>query len=281
LRRALTHGRTATAPLALAALVMAALPLAATRSAAQAPAPAPAQAEARPDFSGLWMLEPGGPKDTKSFPADLPEGWRTFGSVNRPAPPLTKEAYEQVRAQRVKENSATDIHGGLDDETAHCRVAGFPDFISFDVPLDIMQRPDELLMVTERERQLPRHIWIVPEHPLIEDYSPARSGMLYRNGHSIAHWEGRTLVIKTDSFETGPWMFSIERVPHSDRMTTVERLDLSADGSTLTDVLEITDPKVLTRPWTLKYVWKRAKPGTEALESNCEIDAEYLGIKTP
>ena len=236
--------------------------------------------DGRPNFSGIWMLEPAGPKDTTSFPADLPEGWRTFGSVNRPAPPLRDDAYRIVKAQRLKENSATDIHGGLDDETAHCRSGGFPDFISFDVPLDIMQRPDELLMVTERERQLPRHIWIMPPHPLIEDYAPARTGILYRNGHSVAQWEGETLVIRSDSFETGPWMFSIERIPHSDAMTTVEHMSISADGSTLTTILEVTDPKVLTRPWVLNYVWKRAKPGTEALESTCEIDLDYLGLES-
>ena len=57
-----------------------------------------------------------------------------------------------------------------------------------------------------------------------------------------------------------PWMFSIERVPHSDAMSTVERLSLNAAGTVLTDQLEITDPKTLTAVWKLKLTWNRAPP---------------------
>jgi hypothetical protein len=117
----------------------------------------------------------------------------------------------------------------LDEKTARCEAGGFPDFLEFDNPLDILQRPDELLMVTERDRQLPRHIYISPPHPISDEYSPARNGVFTHNGHSLAHWEGNTLVIKTDGFDPSPWMFSIDRIPHSDAMTTLERLSLSAD----------------------------------------------------
>ena len=238
---------------------------------------APGPVAGHPNFAGIWQLNrQRGVK--KVSPPDLPEGWRTFGTPDLPGPPLTRQAYEAVKAQRVKESQATNKQGGLDDQTARCARGGFPDFISFGDPLDIMQRPDEIIMVTERERQIPRHIWISPPHPLLPDYSPARSGLLFNNGHSVAHWEGDTLVIESDSFDPGPWMFSIERLPHSDAMTTTERLSLSADGATLTDLLEIRDPKVLTAPWKLKFSWHRAPPGTEALEGNCDIDLDYLGV---
>ena len=233
-----------------------------------------------PNFSGFWIMNGNiGGTGPKFAPHDLPEGWRMFGTPDRPAPSLQKPAYEALKAQRLKEEKAVNIWDGLDAQTARCEAGGFPDFLSFDNPLDIMQRPDELLMVTERERQLPRHIYISPPHPLNPMYSPAQNGVFTHNGHSIGHWEDGTLVIKTDGFDPEPWMFSIERLGHSELMTTVERLSLSTDGSTLTDHLVITDPKTLTKPWKLTYSWHRASPDTEAVESTCEIDNNYLGIK--
>ena len=138
--------------------------------------------------------------------------------------------FQSLKAQRLKESEARTLDGGLDPQTAACEAGGFPDFISFGDPLDIHQRSDEILMVTERERQLPRHIYILPEHPVSKIYSPAESGLTFREGHSLAHWEGSKLIVDTKYFMEGPWMFSIERIPHSDEMTTHEEIELSADG---------------------------------------------------
>ena len=237
---------------------------------------ADAQSASVPNFSGFWNLDVSGMHGPKDSPADMPEGWRNFGTVDQPGPSLRPEVFAQVKAQRIKEGTATDIQGGLDPETAACNSGGFPDFISFFDPLDIHQRADEILMVTERERQLPRHIYIVPEHPIGKNYVPAENGLTFREGHSLGHWQGQDLIVDTDSFMEGPWMFSIDRIPHSDAMTTHEVYSLSADGQTMTDVLTINDPKTLAKPWVLKYQWHRAPRETEAFEGECHVDLKFL-----
>ncbi len=229
-----------------------------------------AKATAHPDFSGFWLIDASLRFSGGNGPADLPEGWRGLGSFRtNPQPPLLPSVYEQVRSRRVSEHAATTRDGGVDEQTAACGPGGFPDMLEMMDPLDIHQRADELLMVTERERQLPRHVYIVPAHVLQDMYQPSKGGNLSNNGHAIGHWEGSTLIIDTDGFEPGPWMFSIDRIPHSGEMTTHERLSLSSDGAMLIDELTITDPKTLTKPWTLTIKYRRAPPGTEALESYC------------
>ena len=127
-----------------------------------------------------------------------------FGTADMPGPQLQKQAYAIVLAQRIKEDKAVKISDGLDGQTARCESGGFPDFMTFDNPLDIMQRPDEIVMVTERERQLPRHIYISPPHPQSDIYDATKNGIATHNGHSVAHWEGGILVVKTDGFDPSP-----------------------------------------------------------------------------
>lgn len=231
------------------------------------------------NFDGFWLLNRAPDNQKRASPPDLPEGWRTFGTPDLPAPKLQPGAFDILKTQRAKEAKAVKITDGVDDQTARCEAGGFPDFLTFDNPMDIIQRTDEVVMVTERERQLPRHIYISPPHQSSDIYTPAKNGILTHNGHSVGHWEGSTLVIESDGFASGPWMFSIERIPHSDAMTTTERLSLSDGGTLLSDQVVITDPKTLKEPWSLKFTWHRAPPDTEAIESSCTIDTDYLGIK--
>lgn len=237
-----------------------------------------AKTEKHPDFSGFWILDNSMNRGPKQSPPDLPGGWRGFGTKNLPAPPLRKEVYEEFRARRAREEAATNRVGGLDEQTARCGPGGFPDMMSFGDPLDIFQRADEMMMVTERDRQLPRHIYISPPHPANPLYLPSKNGILRNNGHSVAHWEGDVLIIKTDGLDPGSWMFSIERIPHSDAMTVTERLTLSPDGKTMTNVMDINDPKTLTAIWTLTYIWHRAPADQEAFEGSCTIDPTFPGL---
>jgi hypothetical protein len=240
---------------------------------------APAQPGSVPDISGYWLLDNSGMRGPRVSPPDLPEGWRNFGMPDRPGPMLRPEIYAALKAQRVKEAAAREMKDGLDPQTAACEAGGFPDFISFGEPLDIHQRADEIVMVTERERQLPRHVYILPDHPLDPTYAPAQNGLTFRQGHSLGRWERGKLIVETDAFMEGPWMFSIERVPHSDAMTTHEVYELSADGKVLTDTLTITDPKTLVQPWVLKFRWNRAPKATEAFEGECHVDLDFLNAQ--
>ena len=218
-----------------------------------------------PDLSGFWLRK-SPPRVPNSAPPDLPEGWRTLSAF---PPPLRPEAYEVVKAQRVKEAAALERADGTDPQTARCAPAGMPDLMLHIAPLDILQRRDELVMLTERERTLPRHIYILPYHSAAKEYDPKESGTLTPNGRSLAQWVGKTLVIKTEGFDPEPYMASIDRVPHSDEMTIEERLSLDASGQLLSNQMTVTDPKTLLRPWTFTLTYERAPLGTEAIQQIC------------
>jgi hypothetical protein len=57
-------------------------------------------------------------------------------------------------------------------------------------------------------------------------------------------------------------------------MHITERLRLVAPD-VLQDQITITDPKVLERPWTYAYAYRRL-PGYEMLEYVCEDNREYV-----
>ena len=66
----------------------------------------------------------------------------------------------------------------------------------------------------------------------------------------MGHWEGDTFVVDTTNFTDNTWMSAEGRVsPHSDELRIVERYR-RVDKNTLEIEATITDPKMLTGPWT-------------------------------
>jgi hypothetical protein len=75
----------------------------------------------------------------------------------------------------------------------------------------------------------------------------------YYSGHSVAHWQGDTLVIETAGLNEKTFV-DATGAPHSDAMTTVERVRKLDDG-TLEDTVTVTDPEMFTRPWSARFVY--------------------------
>jgi len=103
-------------------------------------------------------------------------------------------------------------------------------------------------------------------------------------GHSVGWFEGDTLVIETVGFTAGVLM-PFPALLHSDAMTMIERLQLSADGSELSRSYEVTDPKFFKSPltvsnfpclWTCK--WRRTT--TPRSKYNCK-DLTGINNKRP
>jgi hypothetical protein len=114
--------------------------------------------------------------------------------------------------------------------------------ITAPLPLEIEQHPDRVILRYEywnAERVV--HLDL-DSHP--QGVEPTRLG------HSIGHYEGRTLVVKTALLtpaETGvpndkPLMLSVDA-------QAVERYTLAEDGESLELVLEIIDPAIFTKPF--------------------------------
>jgi hypothetical protein len=74
-------------------------------------------------------------------------------------------------------------------------------------------------------------------------------------GDARGHWEGNTLVVDTANINDWDWLDATGTF-HSDAMTMVERFAFS-DSNTMEYTITITDPKALTRPFTIKLPYQR------------------------
>jgi hypothetical protein len=99
-------------------------------------------------------------------------------------------------------------------------------------------------------------------------------------GYSIGKWEGDTLVVDTTGFNEEESILPGRR-PHSDALHIIERFR-RPDFGHLEIQFTIDDPKVYTKPWTIK-VNSHLVPDTELLEYICnenEKDLKHItGVK--
>jgi hypothetical protein len=200
---------------------------------------------AHPDFSGFWE-----PKYTGGSGAFID----VFGKI---------EAASLVPglAPMARPRGEHPAYGAKDpvDGTA-CRVLAFPFFMTSSPPFDILQRDDELLVISEREGGS-RHVYM-DGRPHPADLEPTS------NGHSTGRWEGDTLVIDTLGFR------GFAGVPGGGRRGPkthlVERYQVVDNGERLTVLFRWEDPTIYAKPhvYTLNY-YKMPKD-TYAFEDPCD-----------
>jgi hypothetical protein len=68
-------------------------------------------------------------------------------------------------------------------------------------------------------------------------------------GNSVARWDGDTLVIEASQFKEGGWVtngaFTSDALRVTERLTRVDRDQITYEAL-------IQDPKVFTKPWTIR-----------------------------
>jgi hypothetical protein len=222
------------AALAVSTVCMGHAPPASGSQAAASPAPAKARAKAAgteqlPDWSGVWELD-----------------WQRMGLAatrGSGAQPKLTPAYQARTdayraAQKKGENEQTD--------TANCVPPGMPQIMTQPYPVEFLFTPGKLTVAIEAYSQMRRIYMDGRKHP--EDPDPTYQG------HSIAHWEGDTLVV--DSVGFIPESYIAPGVNHSDKMRIVEHIRrVSPDAMTIETT--IIDPEALAEPWTVSRAYRR------------------------
>ena len=126
-------------------------------------------------------------------------------------------------------------------------------------PIQILQGPNVIVIHHEAITQ-PRRIYMDGRrHPTADELLPTF------NGHSIAHWEGDTLVVDTvgtngrtrplNGYVSGSVLSGVDtapRLPASEQLHVSERIRLVGAGRYLEDVITVEDPKTYRQPWTIK-----------------------------
>jgi hypothetical protein len=220
---------------------------------------APALAQDRAGITGFWgryFPAAGQPFDPKLAPPPAGD------------PPLKPEPLKAFQAQRAVEKAADEKGEPIAGNSVACLPDGMPQMMFAIYPMQIAQGPDEVTVIQEAYSQV-RHIHLNKPQVDPADYAPGYFG------HSVGRWEGDTLVVDTVGLKDNIPM--ARSVPHSDQMRITERIRLVAPD-VLQDQITITDPKVLERPWTFAYAYRRL-PGYEMLEYVCEDNREYVDEK--
>src|SRR5262249_10043529 len=151
--------------------------------------PAPRLSDGKPDLSGVWRG--GGPVQ------DLAVGLAKGETI-----PLLPEAEKLMKSRQSK-----------DDPEANCLPTGIPRIAPY--PWRILQTPTHVFFLFEGNIHSYRQIFLnQTKHP--DDLDPTWYG------HSIAHYEGDTLVIDTAEFND-MFCFVSGDHPHTKNLHRIER----------------------------------------------------------
>ncbi len=204
-------------------------------------APAPRTADGKPDLSGIWSGA--GPLYRFNIAQDLkPEDIQPWA--------------EALFVQRVRDSRK-------DSPLARCLPVSVP-FHNFFNLTRIVQTPALIVMLYESPNS-PHRTVFTDGRDLPKDPNPTWLG------YSVGRWEGDTLVVTTAGFNDRAWLDSAGH-PQTESLRITERLR-RRDFGHMDYEITIDDPKVFTRPFTVKRE-RLLTPDTELLEDVCENERD-------
>jgi hypothetical protein len=175
-------------------------------------------------------------------------------------PPWTPKIAKQIN-HMVAEDDAGRPFPIID----HCFPHGMPSYMLITHnAFELLVTPGRITLLGEGDGNRLRRIY-TDGRPHAADPDPSF------HGHSIGHWEGNTLVVDTVAVFPQSYLAISESVgvPNNGGMHIVERLHLRG-ANTLLDDLEITAPKVLSKPWkTTRIYYRTREQKFEIVEGVC------------
>jgi len=202
----------------------------------QNPPPTPAQWAALaklPDWSGVWT----------PFISDQ------FRRMTADPVPWKPEIAKQISALEAEEKAGRPKGLFVD-----CLPEGMPAWmlISHNA-VEFLFTPGRVTMLGEMDGNRLRRIY-TDGRPHPPDPDPTF------HGHSIGRWDGQTLVVDTVAVLPQAYLAVSEAVgvPNNGDLHVVERIHL-AEKDVLHDELEITAPRVLSKPWKTTRIWFRQR----------------------
>ena len=193
---------------------------------------------------------PGGPLYVPPTPAMNISGvwWTQTYSAKIQPMGAGELPYNEKGKALYAQNMAGLKDGTLIDEARHvCVPDGVPRILGNPYPFQLIQTPGQVTFVYELNH-------VIRAIPLDKPQLSAKQLEVapYYSGHAVAHWDDETLVIDTAGFNEKTFL-DATGAPHSDAMTTVERVRKVND--TLQDVVTITDPELFTAAWSARFAY--------------------------
>jgi hypothetical protein len=197
-----------------------------------------------PDWSGVW------------FESHTDQSEQTKTNM----PPWTPAVAEQVNFRVAEQKAGRSISFFI-----NCLPLGMPSWMLHNRDaMEILFTPGRVTMLGDLDSGRMRRIYTDGrEHP--EDLD------LTLHGHSVGHWEGDTLVVDTVGVVPQAYiaMNDYIGIPNNGDMHITERIHL-VGKDVLHDDLEITAPKVLTKPWkTTRIFFRQRARKFDIVEGHC------------
>jgi len=263
---------------------------------------APRTADGKPDLNGIWQAlnsanydlrahaarpalsllsapaRGGVPGLVRATTVDLPDpAVRPLGAVGGvPAGEGVvvggEIPYQPWAAARRQENAREWLKR---DPEIRCFMPGVPRATYLPYPFQILQGTDKIVLAYEfagATRTI--HMDKVGD-------SPSSTWM----GWSRGRWDGDTLVVEVTDFNEDTW-FDRAGDFHSDALKVTERYTPKSPDHLMYEAT-IEDPKVFTRPWTIRMpLYRRVEPNKQLLEYKCvefveELMYGHLGVVDP
>jgi hypothetical protein len=242
---------------------------------AQAPAGASVYAPARtadgqPDLQGVWRVWNLAKFDLEDHGAKpgVPAG---RGFVVDPADgkiPYQPWALEK-REQNYAGTRAADPYENT-DPLAKCYLPGVPRITYLGWPFQIVQTAEFVQIAYEWSHKKR----LIPVTPMAPPSEP-EDGLLNWMGMPRGRFEGNSLVVDLTNFNGYTW-FDMAGNFHSDGLHVVERYT-PIGPDTLQYEATMEDPKVFTRPWTIRMNIQR-QTDVGLLDYECTAMLDEVGI---
>jgi hypothetical protein len=204
-------------------------------------APAPRAADGKPDLSGVWRGA--APLYRFNIAQDL-------------EPKDIQPWAEELFLRRVRDSRK-------DSPLARCFPVSIP-FHNFFNLTRIVQTPGLIVMLYESPNS-PHRTVFTDGRDLPKDPNPTWLG------YSVGRWEGDALVVTSTGFTDRAWLDSAGH-PVTESLRVTERLR-RRDFGHMDFEITIDDPKVFTRPFTIKKE-RLLAPDTDLLEDVCENERD-------
>lgn len=222
----------------------------------------PRTEDGRPDLRGRWAGTPGG-DDVEEHP---------YVDISSPPeesfiddPPGGRIPYQPWALARRNAHRA-GLSRGWPGETGQRLYADPQTYCLYAVPratyrggFEIQQGPGHVLIVFN----FGHYYRLIPT-----DGGPHRAADNVKlwMGRSRGAWEGNTLLVNVTNLNAKNWLDQVGNF-FSDHVRLVERFAL-ADANTIDYQVTIDDPKVFTRPWTIRLPFRRAAAATNDRYAN-------------
>jgi hypothetical protein len=214
----------------------------------------PRAADGKVNFQGIWQARTRAAHDLEDHDAGLGllAGRSVVDGGTIPYQPWARRKKAENFANRKKL-----------DPLENCYLPGVPRIMYMDFPFHILQARDRLVMAFE---------WSQVYRIVYTNGSTAPMDISFWMGDSRGRWDGDTLVVNVTNHNDRTW-FDMAGDFHSDQLQLVEHYTMT-EPDTIQYSATFTDPKVFTKPWTIRVPLVRQKDIDRVLEYQCNAEAE-------